>query len=528
MRNGAFGADKFGLKNLKTVHWNLGAPQLYQYSLAAGEAVLSADGALCADTGEFTGRSPKDKFTVRDATTDKNMWWAGNQSITADQFSALYADFLKHAEGKTLYAQDLYGGADPTFQIKTRVFTELAWHSLFIRTLLIRPEASALRDFVPELTIIDLPSFRADPKRHGVRSENVVAIDFARKIVLIGGSYYAGEMKKSVFTTLNYYLPAKGVMPMHCSANVGPKGDTAIFFGLSGTGKTTLSADPNRTLIGDDEHGWGNDGVFNFEGGCYAKCIKLSKEAEPQIFAASNRFGAVLENVVLDEDTRVPDFDDGSKTENTRSAYPLDFIPNASRTGRAGQPKNVVMLAADAFGVMPPIAKLSPAQAMYHFLSGYTAKVAGTERGLGNEPQPEFSTCFGSPFLPLDPSRLRQHAARADRQAQCRLLAGQHRLDRRQVRHRQPHADQGDARAAHRGARRLLAQCRIPHRQVLSASRCRPRCRACRARSSIPSTPGRTRPSSTRPRVRWSACSRRTLPSSKPRSTPTSAPLRRT
>jgi phosphoenolpyruvate carboxykinase (ATP) len=326
------------------------------------------------------------------------------QSITSEQFAALHADFLKHAEGKALFAQDLYGGADPSFQIKTRVFTELAWHSLFIRTLLIRPEASVLRDFVPELTIISLPSFRADPKRHGVRSENVVAIDFARKIVLIGGSYYAGEMKKSVFTTLNYYLPAKGVLPMHCSANVGPKGDTAVFFGLSGTGKTTLSADPNRTLIGDDEHGWGNDGVFNFEGGCYAKCIKLSKEAEPQIFAASSRFGAVLENVVLDEDTRVPDFDDGSKTENTRSAYPLDFIPNASRTGRAGQPKNVVMLAADAFGVLPPIAKLSPAQAMYHFLSGYTAKVAGTERGLGNEPQPEFSTCFGSPFLPLDPS----------------------------------------------------------------------------------------------------------------------------
>ncbi|PIT02832.1 phosphoenolpyruvate carboxykinase [ATP] [Bradyrhizobium nitroreducens] len=404
VRNGAFGADKFGLKNLKQVHWNLGAPQLYQYSLAAGEAVLSADGALCADTGEFTGRSPKDKFTVRDATTDKKMWWAGNQSITAEQFETLYQDFLKHAEGKKLFAQDLYGGADPAYRIKTRVFTELAWHSLFIRTLLIRPEAIELSTFVPELTIIDMPSFRADPKRHGCKSENVVAIDFARKIVLIGGSYYAGEMKKSVFTTLNYYLPERGVMPMHCSANVGAKGDTAIFFGLSGTGKTTLSADPNRTLIGDDEHGWGPNGVFNFEGGCYAKCIKLSQEAEPQIYAASTRFGAVLENCVLDEDTRVVDFDDGSKTENTRSAYPLDFIPNASRTGRAPQPKNVVMLAADAFGVLPPIAKLSPAQAMYHFLSGYTAKVAGTERGLGNEPQPEFSTCFGSPFLPLDPS----------------------------------------------------------------------------------------------------------------------------
>ena len=404
VRNGAFDADKFGLKNLKQVHWNLGAPQLYQYSLAAGEAVLSADGALCADTGEFTGRSPKDKFTVRDATTDKKMWWAGNQSITAEQFETLYQDFLRHAEGKSLFAQDLYGGADPSYRIKTRVFTELAWHSLFIRTLLIRPEAVELPHFTPELTIIDMPSFRADPKRHGCKSENVVAIDFARKIVLIGGSYYAGEMKKSVFTTLNYYLPERGVMPMHCSANVGANGDTAIFFGLSGTGKTTLSADPNRTLIGDDEHGWGPNGVFNFEGGCYAKCIKLSKEAEPEIYAASTRFGAVLENCVLDEDTRVVDFDDGSKTENTRSAYPLDFIPNASRTGRAPQPKNVVMLAADAFGVLPPIAKLSPAQAMYHFLSGYTAKVAGTERGLGSEPQPEFSTCFGSPFLPLDPS----------------------------------------------------------------------------------------------------------------------------
>jgi phosphoenolpyruvate carboxykinase (ATP) len=267
-----------------------------------------------------------------------------------------------------------------------------------------RPEISELTNFVPELTVIDLPSFRADPKRHGVRSENVVAIDFSRKIILIGGSHYAGEMKKSIFTTLNYHLPDKGVLPMHCSANVGPGGDSAIFFGLSGTGKTTLSADPKRTLIGDDEHGWSKDGIFNFEGGCYAKCIRLSQEAEPEIYAASKRFGAVLENVVHDEVTRVPDFNDDSKTENTRSAYPLEFIPNASLTGCSGQPKNLIMLAADAFGVLPPIARLTPAQAMYHFLSGYTAKVAGTERDLGNEPQPEFSTCFGSPFLPRDPS----------------------------------------------------------------------------------------------------------------------------
>src|SRR5258708_9105439 len=332
------------------------------------------------------------------------MWWAGNQSITSEQVDTVYKGFVKHAEGREVLAQDLYGGGDPSVRIKARVFTELAWHSLFIRTLLSRPETSELKNFVPALTIIDLPSFRADPKRHGVRSENVVAIDFARKIVLIGGSYYAGEMKKSVFTTLNYYLPEKGVMPMHCSANVGPDGDTAIFFGLSGTGKTTLSADPKRTLIGDDEHGWGADGVFNFEGGCYAKCIKLSKEAEPEIYAASKRFGAVLENVVLDQHTREPDFDYGSKTENTRSAYPLDFIPNASSTGRAPHPKIWVILAPDSFCACPRLAKLTPAQPLSHFLSGYTAKVAGTERGLGKEPQPEFSTCFGSPFLPRDPS----------------------------------------------------------------------------------------------------------------------------
>jgi phosphoenolpyruvate carboxykinase (ATP) len=401
--NSAYGAEKFGFKDLSKVSWNLGAPALYEHAIAHGEAQLTADGALVAETGVHTGRSPKDKFTVKDATTEHNMWWGGNQSITSAQFDTLYKDFIEHAKGKELFAQDLYGGADPQFRIKTRVFTELAWHSLFIRTLLIRPETSELASFIPDLTIVDLPTFKADPKRHGVRSETVVAIDFTRKIVLIGGSYYAGEMKKSVFTTLNYFLPAQGVMPMHCSANVGDKGDTAVFFGLSGTGKTTLSADPKRTLIGDDEHGWGADGVFNFEGGCYAKCIKLSQEAEPAIYDASLRFGAVLENVVFDPLTRKVDFDSDAKTENTRSAYPLDFIPNASRTGRAAQPKNVVMLAADAFGVMPPIAKLTPAQAMYHFLSGYTAKVAGTERGV-TEPEPEFSACFGSPFLPRHPS----------------------------------------------------------------------------------------------------------------------------
>jgi phosphoenolpyruvate carboxykinase (ATP) len=405
VRNGAFGADKFGFKNLKQVNWNLGTAPLYEHSLRNNEAELSAGGALVAETGVFTGRSPKDKFTVRDALTDKTMWWGGNQSITSDQFEALYQDFLKHCEGMTLFAQDLYGGADPKFQIKTRVFTEMAWHSLFIRTLLRRPETAELASFVPELTIIDLPSFRADPKRHGCKSENVVAIDFTRKIVLIAGSQYAGEMKKSVFTTLNYFLPAQGVMPMHCSANVGPNGDSAIFFGLSGTGKTTLSADPNRTLIGDDETGWGPDGIFNFEGGCYAKTIKLSREAEPAIYDASICFGAVLENVVLDPLMTASLISTTAPRPRT-PARPIRW--KRSRMLRAPAApvirRIVVMLAADAFGVMPPIAKLTPAQAMYHFLSGYTAKVAGTERGLGNEPVPEFSACFGSPFLPRDPA----------------------------------------------------------------------------------------------------------------------------
>jgi phosphoenolpyruvate carboxykinase (ATP) len=360
-------------------------------------------GALLAETGVHTGRSPKDKFVVRDEATESTVWWDNNGSITPGHFDTLLQDFLAHAEGKELFAQDLYGGADPAYRVKARIFTEFAWHSLFIRNLLIRPEMGELRDYAPGLTIIDLPSFKADPARHGCRTETVIACDFARKIVLIGGTSYAGEMKKSVFTYLNYVLPASSVMPMHCSANVGHNGDVAVFFGLSGTGKTTLSADPNRILLGDDEHGWGPNGVFNFEGGCYAKTIRLSREAEPEIFATTERFGTVLENVVIDPVTRVPNFDDASKTENTRCAYPLDFIPNASATGRAGIPKNIVMLTCDAFGVLPPIAKLTPAEAMYHFLSGYTAKVAGTEKGV-KDPEATFSTCFGAPFMPRHPS----------------------------------------------------------------------------------------------------------------------------
>jgi phosphoenolpyruvate carboxykinase (ATP) len=422
-RNSAQGADTFGFKELAAVHWNLDAPELYEHVIAAGEASIVQGGPICAETGVHTGRSPKDKHTVFDALTESSVWWEGNRKLSPANFQLLYEDFIAHARGRKLFAQDLYGGADPKYRIKTRVYTEYAWHSLFIRQLLIRPTEPELEDFVPEFTIVDLPSFKADPKRHGVRSETVIAIDFSRKIILIGNSSYAGEIKKSVFTTLNFYLPAQGVMPMHCSANVGRNGDVALFFGLSGTGKTTLSADPNRVLIGDDEHGWGPDGVFNFEGGCYAKCIKLSAEAEPEIYAATNRFGTVLENVVFDPRTRVCNFDDDSKTENTRSAYPLEYIPNASRTGRAGQPRNIIMLTADAFGVMPPIAKLTPAQAMYHFLSGYTAKVAGTEKGLVGV-EPEFSTCFGAPFLPRAPAEygnlLRDYIAK--HQVDCWLV----------------------------------------------------------------------------------------------------------
>ena len=402
LRNPENGIETCGLRTTGTVYYNLGPAELVEQALRRDEATLTADGALVAYTGQHTGRSPKDKFVVRDAGTEDHVWWDNNKPMSPEHFQTLYDDFIAHATEMDLFVQDLVGGADEANSLPTRVITEYAWHSQFIRNLLIRPDRKTLPGFQPKMTIIDLPSFKADTARHGCRTETVIAIDFKRMLVLIGGTSYAGEMKKSVFTALNYLLPVKGVMPMHCSANVGPAGDAAVFFGLSGTGKTTLSADPTRTLIGDDEHGWGEDGIFNFEGGCYAKTIKLSAEAEPEIFATTRRFGTVLENVVLN-DNREPDFDDGSLTENTRCAYPLDFIPNASETGQAGHPKNIIMLTADAFGVMPPIARLTPAQAMYHFLSGYTAKVAGTEKGV-TEPEATFSTCFGAPFMPRHPS----------------------------------------------------------------------------------------------------------------------------
>ncbi|MCQ4189997.1 phosphoenolpyruvate carboxykinase [Methylocystis suflitae] len=400
--NPSFGADKFGFHDFRSISYNFDAPLLYEEAIRRHEGVIARGGALVAETGVHTGRSPRDKFIVADAVTEDAIWWDNCGRMSKDHFDALLADFIDHAKGKEIFAQDLYGGADPAFRIKTRVFTEFAWHSLFARNMLIRPLTDDLPYFESELTIVDFPSFKADPARHGCHSETIIAIDFTNKIVLIGGTHYAGEMKKSVFTYLNFVLPTSDTMPMHCAANVGPGGDVAIFFGLSGTGKTTLSADSTRTLLGDDEHGWSKEGVFNFEGGCYAKAIKLSREAEPEIYAATERFGSVMENVVLDPLTRVPDFDDDSKTENTRVAYPLDFIPNASQTGRAGHPTNIVMLTCDAFGVLPPIAKLNASQAMYHFLSGYTAKVAGTEKGV-TEPQATFSTCFGAPFMPRHP-----------------------------------------------------------------------------------------------------------------------------
>ena len=402
MRNPQSGIETTGLDGLASVRWNLSAAELVEIAVRRGEGRLTAHGALVATTGKHTGRSAKDKFIVRDENTEPVVWWDNNAAMEPEAFERLYEDFKEMAKGRDLFVQDLVGGADPDNAINVRVVTEYAWHSLFIQNLLIRPSADALQSFVPEMTIIDLPSFKADPERHGCRTETVIGVDLTRNIVLIGGTSYAGEMKKSVFTALNYRLPAKGVMPMHCSANVGAKGDAAVFFGLSGTGKTTLSAEPTRTLVGDDEHGWGENGIFNFEGGCYAKTIRLSAEAEPEIFSTTRRFGTVLENVVLD-DQRVPDFNDGSLTENTRAAYPLHFIANASETGHAGHPKNVIMLTADAFGVLPPIARLTPAEAMYHFLSGYTAKVAGTEKGV-TEPEATFSTCFGAPFMPRHPT----------------------------------------------------------------------------------------------------------------------------
>lgn len=396
--------EKIGITGLGCVYYNLIEPGLVEQAIRRDEGTLGKGGALLVTTGTHTGRSPQDRYVVRTQSVEDSIWWENNQPMEVSAFDALHADMLEHMKGRDYFVQDLFGGADPAHRLDVRVITELAWHGLFIRHLLRRPARHELDSFAAEFTIINCPSFTADPAKHGCRSGTVIAINFDKKMILIGGTAYAGENKKSVFSILNYLLPAKGVMPMHCSANHAPgdPSDAAVFFGLSGTGKTTLSADPSRVLIGDDEHGWSDTGTFNFEGGCYAKTINLSAEAEPEIYATTTKFATVIENMIFDPETKDLDFEDDTLTANMRCAYPLDYISNASETSLGGHPRNIIMLTCDAFGVLPPIAKLTPAQAMYHFLSGFTSKVAGTEQGV-TEPQPTFSTCFGAPFMPRRP-----------------------------------------------------------------------------------------------------------------------------
>lgn len=384
-----------------TVHKNLPTPKLIEMALSRGEGVLTERGALVARTGKYTGRTPKDKFVVRTPEVENDIWWENNQEMTPEQFNALWNKAVEEAKKRELFQVDTYGGADPKYRICARFIVEKAWHAQFIKTLLIRPSREELKSFTPDWTILDISTVELDPAVDNTRGDAVIALNFVEKKVVIMGTQYAGEMKKSVFTILNYLLPLQGVMSMHCSANIGKDGDVALFFGLSGTGKTTLSADEERNLIGDDEHGWSDNGVFNFEGGCYAKCINLSPEGEPQIYNAI-RYGSILENIPLDDEVRVPIYDDPVYTENTRCAYPVEFIEGAVIPSVGGHPKNIVFLTADAFGVLPPIAKLTPEQTMEYFLNGYTAKVAGTEAGV-TEPQATFSTCFGAPFMPLKP-----------------------------------------------------------------------------------------------------------------------------
>ncbi len=398
-----------GIKNAATIYHNLPAVTLIEHAIQKLEGRLAANGALVVRTGKFTGRSPKDKYIVREPSSESAIWWGSvNQPLTEDSFDSLLHRVGDYLSERSIYIQDLFGGADSRYRLPVRVVTEYAWHSLFAQTLLVRPDMVDSRveselDSEP-FTIIAAPGCQAVPNEDGTASETFIAIHLGKRIVLIGGTEYAGEIKKSVFTLLNYLLPRRGIFSMHCSANIGHEtGDSALFFGLSGTGKTTLSADPLRDLIGDDEHGWSDAGIFNFEGGCYAKCIRLSHEKEPQIWDAI-RFGSVLENVKMDGDTHLLDFDSAEYTENTRAAYPVTFIPDARIPGVGAHPKHLVFLTADAFGVLPPLSRLTPAQAKFHYLSGYTAKVAGTERGLGNEPQATFSACFGQPFLPLHPT----------------------------------------------------------------------------------------------------------------------------
>ena len=411
------GLDAHGLSNLKTVYWNLPTPALYEEALKSGEGIMAHLGPLVVRTGQFTGRSPNDKFIVDEPSTHDTIWWGNvNRPYPRDRFSEIQRRMASYLQGKDVFVQDCWCGADPEYRMPVRIVTQYAWHSLFARNMFIQATPDELAVHKPELVVIDCPGFHAFPDIDGTNTDVFILVDFSKGLVLIGGTEYAGEIKKSVFTAMNYGLPFADVLPMHCSANYGKEGDVALFFGLSGTGKTTLSADTNRTLIGDDEHGWSDSGIFNFEGGCYAKVIRLSREAEPEIYETTRRFGTILENVGINASTRRVNLDDASLTQNTRAAYPISHIANATRSGRGDHPKNIIFLTADAFGVLPPIARLTPEQTQYHFLSGYTAKVAGTERGV-TEPQATFSACFGAPFMAQHPrvyaqllgKRIKQH-----------------------------------------------------------------------------------------------------------------------
>jgi phosphoenolpyruvate carboxykinase (ATP) len=407
------------ITNPGTVHWTPGPPHLYEHTVRRNEGQIAAQGPLVVSTGKYTGRTPRDKYVVDESSSREHIWWDGNKAISPEQFDKLHDLVTSHLRGREIFVQDCFVGADPQYRLKVRIITEMAWHNLFVRNMFIRQEPGTVHDDEPDFTVIDVPSCHADPDEMGIRSHAFIALSFEKKLVLIGGTEYGGEMKKSIFTVMHYELPLQDVFSMHCSANVGDAGDTALFFGLSGTGKTTLSTDPSRLLIGDDEHGWSDRGIFNFEGGCYAKMINLSEESEPEIYQTTRMFGTVLENVVMDPTTRELDLDDDSLTENTRGAYPLESLPKIAEQGVHDHPEAVIFLTADAFGVLPPVSILSPEQAMYHFLSGYTAKVAGTEVGL-TEPQATFSTCFGAPFLAHRPTiyanllrdRLKKHNSR--------------------------------------------------------------------------------------------------------------------
>jgi phosphoenolpyruvate carboxykinase (ATP) len=418
-RQSRHGIDRHGIRTSQQVFWNLSPAELVEHAVRRGEGELVAGGSFNAITAPHTGRSPNDRFIVREPSSEAKVGWGKvNVAFDADDYDRLRNDVVAYLGGHDLFVRDMWAGADPAYRLAVRVISPSAWHNLFAYNMFRRPEASELQEMEPGFTVIHAPDFEADPEKHGTRTSTFIIVNIGAREVLIGGTRYAGEIKKSIFGVLNYLLPDQGVFPMHCSANIGEDGDTALFFGLSGTGKTTLSADPERGLIGDDEHGWSDDGVFNFEGGCYAKVIKLSPSGEPEIYATTKMFGTILENVVVDEE-RAPDFDSSKLTENTRASYPLEYIPNYVPSGQGGHPENIVFLTADAYGVLPPVARLTAEQAMYHFLSGYTAKVAGTERGV-TEPQATFSACFGAPFMVRPPSvyarmlgeRIERHGSR--------------------------------------------------------------------------------------------------------------------